>query len=204
MIDESSLMKKLNAWASMPEGKKKMSGKISALASVSGRATTAAGSKVRTEADMHEAVAKFIDILQRNAKEANLPDSVMEHFDKLMASRPIVFPDGSTMILITFGGDLHRDSLENDLGYEGVDNIVALFNNGYKANATVYGWWNGHRPTGSAVAFSSGALDEDYAWVPSKAERRPLRFIQQAVADFNGNYGSDYDAEAVAGSDYKT
>lgn len=193
MIDEALLMKKLNAYAATDAGKKKMSKVISSLSKKDGHVTTAAGSKIRTEADMYEAAAKFIKLLQQNAREAGLPTSIMEHFDDLFASKLITLPSGETMMLITFGGDLHRDSLENDFftsighffEYHGIDNIVALFNNGYKADATVYGLWSSHGD-----------------WVASKPERPPLRFIQQAIADFNGNYGADYGAVAVAGADY--
>lgn len=202
MIDESALMAKLHAWEKVPENRKRMDAKIKEISGRDGVATTAAGSRVRTEEDMLMAADKFIDILQRCAEDANLPESVMAHFRELFASRPVKLPNGETVVVVRFGGDLHRDSLENDLGYEGIDNIVALFNNGYKAGGTVYGWWNGHSPTTAETGYRSGSGENTYAWVPSKAERPALKFIQQAVADFNGNYGADYGAVAIAGEDY--
>ena len=102
---------------------------------------------------------------------------------------------------VYFEDDLHRDSLDNELGYDGIKNIVALFNNGYHAKNYVYGWWDGHRATGDGVLRSG--YDNDFAWVRSKKEREPLRFIQQAVADFNASYGAEYGVTAIAGTAYE-
>ena len=88
-----------------------------------------------------------------------------------------------------------------DLGYEGVDNIVALFNNGYHAKNFVYGWWDGHKATGDGVLRSG--VDTDFAYVRSKKEREALRFIQQAVMDFNASYGAEYGVTAVEGIIYQ-
>ena len=41
----------------------------------------------------------------------------------------------------------------------------------------------------------------DYAWVRSKKERDALKFIQQAIQDFNGNYGSEFNVTAVVAAD---
>lgn len=102
-------------------------------------------------------------------------------------------------IPLYFEGDLHRDSLDNDLGYEGINNIVALFNNGYHAQNYVYGWWDNHSPSGAAIGHS--LYNDNYAWVRSKKERDALKFIQQAISDFNGNYGSEYNITAVIAAD---
>lgn len=135
------------------------------------------------------------------AAEYGLPESVMEHINGLESAGQIrKTPDGYEIALY-FEGDLHRDSLDNDLGYEGVDNIVALFNNGYHARNYVYGWWEGHKATGDGVLRSG--VGTDFAWVRSKKEREPLHFIQQAVHDFNANYGADYGVTAVAGTAYE-
>lgn len=79
------------------------------------------------------------------------------------------------MIPIWFDGDLHRDSLD-PYYYNGVDNIVALLNNGYKAGNAIYGIWSGH--------------GDDNIW--SLQQRAGAGFIQNAVRSFMGNYASDY------------
>lgn len=199
-INIDSIMDKVSAYAKSSVGKELMNKRIRQYAG-SGVKQTAAGDKIPTEEMMWEAVSKFLYVMRVTAAEYDLPESVMEHINGLeSAGRIRETPDGYEISLF-FGGDLHRDSLENDLGYEGVENIVALFNNGYHAKDYVYGWWNGHRATGDSV-LRSGA-DNDFAWVRSKKEREPLRFIQQAVQDFNANYGADYGVTAVAGTIYE-
>ena len=193
-------MSKVSAYAQSSAGKEKMNKRIQQYVS-SGVKQTAAGDKILTEDKMWEAVSKFLYVMRVTAAEYGLPESVMEHINGLESAGQIrKTPDGYEIALY-FEGDLHRDSLDNDLGYEGVDNIVALFNNGYHARNYVYGWWEGHKATGDGVLRSG--VGTDFAWVRSKKEREPLHFIQQAVHDFNVNYGADYGVTAVAGTAYE-
>ena len=136
--------------------------------------------------------------------EPALPESVFAHFDHLDCSRLISLDEkgntGKYVLYVRFDDDLSREALENDLSYEGVRNIVALFNNGYKAGDYVYGYWNNHKLQ-SGSSFHLWSTDTD-AFVRSRLERQGLGFIQQAVDTFNGNYGSMYQAIAIAGDDY--
>lgn len=194
-----SLSSKLNAWVNSAEGQARIQAKLEEYTK-NGVKKTAAGDSVVPEDNAYKAAAKFIEVMQKTAQNYNLPESVMEHIAG-MSSGSIIRAESGFAVPLYFSGDLHRDSLENDLGYDGIDNIVALFNNGYHAQNYVYGWWNGHRPSGEAMARS--LYDTDYAWVRSKKEREALRFIQQAVIDFNGNYGSEYNVTAVASAEYE-
>lgn len=127
-----------------------------------------------TDAMMWEAVAKFLYVMRVTAANYDLPESVLEHINNMESSGQIrKTPDGYEIPLF-FHGDLHRDSLENDLGYDGIENIVALFNNGYHAKNYVYGWRNGHTATGDG-SLRSG-YNTDFAWVRSKKERRTTPF----------------------------
>jgi len=121
-----------------------------------------------------------------------LPDSIAQVGNTLKSTPPKKV-DGGYEVQIKFDKSaLRRDSLGNDLGYDGIDNIVALFNNGYHARNYVYGWWNSHK----------SATGDTYAWVQSKKEREPLRFMQDAVAEFNATYGAKYGIVVELGSDY--
>jgi len=201
MIDEKALRQKIEAFAKTDKGKKLINQKIEFYAGGGNGGKTVSGTRIRTEGDMNRAAIIMIEIMKRNAREAGLPASVMEHFNDLHFTAPVKLPGGDIWIGINFEGDLHRDSLENDegLGYDGIDNIVALFNNGYHAKNYAYGWWNGHHPSNVPV---NSIKYEDYAWVRSKKEREALRFIQQSIADFNGNYSADYGVTAVAAPIY--
>lgn len=198
-ININSIMQKVNAYGRSVNGKLRMKECIEKYAA-DGVNKTAAGDKVITETEMHKAAARLISVLQSTARSYDLPASVMQHFDSLHGSDVYKMPDGSSVIYIYFGGDLHRDSLYSE-GYDGIDNIVALLNNGYHAKNYVYGWWEGHSPSGDN-SYRSGGFDQTDAWIRSRKDRTGLGFIQQAVQDFNGNYGADYNVTAIAGDDY--
>lgn len=203
-----SLQSKLDAYLRSTAAKKKIDAKMSEYYD-SGAKHTASGASLVPEDRMMKASAKFMELLYKNALACDLPESVIKHIRDMCSVSPIQTTDGFELPLF-LSGDLHRDSLDDGWGvgsngYNGIDNIVALFNNGYTASNHVYGWWYGHRGTTPEVRFRSGDLgfgDVGDAWVRSKISREPLHFIQQTIADFNGNYGADYDVTAVAADIY--
>lgn len=198
-INLDSIMKKVTAYSRTDSGKAKMHEVIQRYRSDRVE-KTGAGDRVMTETDMWTAASKMISVLRSTAQSYGLPASVMRHFDNLGCSKIYEMPDGSSVIYIYFEDDLHRDSLYSE-GYDGINNIVALLNNGYHARDYVYGDWDGHRPTGEAV-FDGRSIDTS-AYIRSRKDREGLHFIQQAIQDFNGNYGTDYNVTAVAADDYQ-
>ena len=139
-----SLSSKLSAWIKSPQGQSRLQNKLEEY-NRNGVKKTAAGDSVIPETRIYEAAAKFIQVLQMTAKSYDLPDSVMKHIEGMSSSGTIIQTEEGFEIPLYFEGDLHRDSLDNDLGYEGINNIVALFNNGYHAQNYVYGWWDNHK-----------------------------------------------------------
>lgn len=197
MISESAIMGKLQAYANSTTGKKRMKEVIES-AQRTGR-PLASGEMVVSVKQMTDMANALADMIRRR-----LPESIADVGSTLVSTVPVKRPDGSYEVVLKFDlSALHRDSLDNDLGYDGISNIVALFNNGYHAKNYVYGWWEGHRPTGESV-FRSGPLQGDYAWVRSEKEREALQFMQDAVAEFNTVYGSKYGVVVGLGSDYTT
>ena len=125
----------------------------------------------------------------------------MNHFDSL----DYAIEDsgsGDYECYIYFTDDLSRNSLETDDSQgEGINNIVALFNNGYVASAPKYGWWNGHSPTGESV-YRSGQ-NNNSAYVRSTQARPSLHFMQAAIEDFYKKYKSKYKMSVLLnGSEY--
>ena len=196
-INLGSIMKKIDAYSRSANGKLRMKKCIERYAN-NGVSKTGTGDKVITETEMWTAAAKLIGVLRSTAQSYDLPASVMRHFDSLDCSKIYELPDGTSVIYIYFGDDLHRDSLYSD-GYDGIDNIVALLNNGYHANEYVYGNWNRHVPIGESFDDRS---KETSTYIRSRKDRTGLNFIGQAIRDFNGNYSSDFNVTAVAGEDY--
>lgn len=140
----------------------------------------------------------------RNMIVSRIPQSLSKIKPVVFIDPPTEQTDWSYVVNIHFwDDDLHRDSVENDeTDYDGIENILALFNNGYIASGSVYGWWNGHRPTGEAL--SRGVTgSEDYAWIKTRPEREGLRFMQDARDEFLAKYGSKYTVKVKLGSDYE-
>lgn len=194
-INLASISQKCKEWSETPEGKQRMKAAISENARA-GRAATGCGGKITTLADMRRLSAEMIRMLQMAAADASygLPDSVKAHFNSLDY---IVTDggDGSYEVAIYFRDDLSRPSLWNDQDYEGIHNIVALFNNGYVASAQTYGWWEGHRPTGEWSSYASGGYDAADAYIRSNIGRPSLHFMQRAVEDFLSKYQAHYNVQ---------
>ena len=138
-INIASIMNKVGAYSRSVNGKLRMRECIQRY-SDEGKGKTEAGDKIITEKDMHMAAAKMIQVLRSTAQSYALPASVMSHFDSLDTSSIIEMPDGSSIICIYFGGDLHRDSLAPK-DYSGIDNVVALINNGYGEHPSMAKVW---------------------------------------------------------------
>lgn len=172
-------MGKVEAYAKTPAGKKKMSDKIAYYRSgsdphVASTGKTYGGGKIMTVDQMIDAAKDFVAMLKRSAASANLPSSVMEHVESFMFTTPYITQDGSASIDIYMSEAPGRASLYPEkYGY--VDNIVAVFNNGYDTNGKrVYGKWHGE---------NTASLDK----------RQGSFFIQSAVSEFLNKYGTEYD-----------
>lgn len=200
-INMGSIMSKVRVYNRSVEGKLRMKEYINQCRA-DGRQQTYGGSTVITNEVMMSAAGKLIQLIQEAARSCGLPESVMNHLYNLDISEPIQRQDGSSVMYIYFSGDLRRESLEatdDSADYwasrgfgkhtgEGINNIVALFNNGYSKDSikTVFGLWA-----------STGEI------VHNKTERDGLYFIQRAVDEFNTSWAHLYDATAIAGSEYQ-
>ncbi len=189
-INMSSIMNKVKAYASSKEGKERTRAVLKKYRE-EGRLTTDGGGEVLTKATMSRLAQELINILKTTANSYDLPNSVMAHFDSLTATFEDLGND-KFACYIYFADDLSRESLETDYNQgDGINNIIALFNNGYVASAPKYGWWNGHSPTGESLNRAMTGT-ESYAYVQSKQARPSLRFMQAAIEDFYSHYKSKY------------
>lgn len=177
-IDANAIMNKLNAYAKTSEGKKKMDAKIQSYRKGSDPAVRASGKtygggSIMTEMEMINAAKDFISMLKMAGASAGLPASVMEHVESFRFTTPRIEPDGSATIQIYMSDAPGRASLyPQKYGY--VDNIVAIFNNGYTAENKVYGKWHGK-------------------YVSSLDKRQGSFFMQKAIDAFMDKYGSEFD-----------
>lgn len=187
-INMGSILDKLYAWERSDKGQKRIQSTVNKYVRNNVRKTEA-GSRVLTESDMKEAAKKLVQTIRNTALGCNLPASVAAHFGSLKVGKLQRQPDGSYIIEINFTDDLTRESLQPEK-YGGVRNIIAIFNNGYpsdrgrsEAISHVSGWWHGKETT--ALEFRQG-----------------LYFMQDAVNDFNLNYGMPLGMYAEVGAVY--
>lgn len=208
-LNMASIMKKVNAWAKSPAGMARCDKAIQVAIKTNG-GVLKSGKKVLTDQIVEDAVNKFIHTLVVSAESHGIPASVLNHLITADSGRlwyeQTKLGSYQGVVYIYFGGDMTRPSIiddyEDDEGNHGAKNIVHLFNNGYHAKGYAYGYWDNHRykPIGedwnSYRSAHSSVEGFDAAYIRSRKDREGLYFIQQAVDDFNGNYGSMYNATA--------
>ena len=176
-ININSIMKKVKAYAKDDEGKKRMDQRVNELR-LGKNGKTDGGDYVATIEDMNTAAFDMEAEAKNVAKSHRLPDSILDHFDSLRHGAP--YYDKALeryRVDIYFEDNLYRPSLEINDGPmkgqrtgDGIDNIVSLFDTGYVAHGQVFGLWRGHESRGV---------------IPSLMYRKPLRFMEEAVEDFN-------------------
>ena len=215
-INIASIQSKLESYAKSTEGKAKIAGTLQQMQE-DGLEQTAGGSLIISKKVMDEIADELMDTVRNSARSSDFAataTSVIDHFDHLSKGELIKEKDGSYRYDITFEGktdgensSLARKSLDDGdyhAEQEYLQNIVALFNNGYRdghPTSYKYGWWFGHKPTGEAY-FRSGWYDSTDAWVRSKIDRPALQFMQRAVEDFNAKYETKYGIKAVLSAEY--
>ena len=187
-INLGSVLAKVDDWEESDKGRKRMKKTLDNYVR-NNVGKTQAGSPVLTRKAMIDYGNKLIQAIQNTALSCDLPDSVAAHFSSLKRGKTTILPDGSYVMEISFTDDLTRESLEPQR-YCGVRNIVAIFNNGYPADAgrseaisNVYGWWHGN-------------------YIHALGARQGLHFMQTAVDYFNQTYGSQFGIHATVGEIY--
>ena len=188
VINMDSILDKVYAWERSDKGQKKIQGTVNKYVR-SNVSKTKAGGRVVTQRDMLDAAQKLVQTIKDTAHGCDLPTSVLAHFDSLSIGKPQRQADDSYTIEINFTDDLTRESLQPEK-YGGVRNIIAIFNNGYPADRSrseaishVSGYWRGKETV--ALEFRPG-----------------LYFLQDAVNDFNMNYGMHLGMYAELGAVY--
>ena len=216
-INIASIQSKLETYAKSTEGKAKIADTLQQMQE-DGLEQTAGGSLIISKKKMSEIADELMDIVRNSAHSSGFAataTSVLDHFDHLNKGELIKEKDGSYRYDITFEGktdgensSLARKSLDDGDFHAEQDylqNIVALFNNGYRDGHPTnykYGWWFDHKPTTLDVAYRTGGYDSNDAWVRSKIDRPALQFMQRAVEDFNAKYETKYGIRAVLSAEY--
>ena len=179
-INKASIQAKVRQFGNTPAGKAKAENVLQTKIETGVSLCTIIGD-VTTEADMVAAGQHMKALLLSHA--SGMPASLLGLVSAIDVGAPVNCGDGKYTITLNFSGNLVRQSLAPSV-YDPVDNILALFNNGYNARNFVFGEWPGHGYTGSKLA------------------RLGNHFVNRACATFNSVYGSQYHAKAEANSQY--
>lgn len=162
-----------------------------------GRNKTAGGSQVMTVDIMKRAASAMINKLKEVAGSKSLPESVIGHFNSLTATEPMLYDNGKKYkVDISFGDNLSRLSFQIAYGKrkgqytgkksKGIDNIVSLFDTGMDSDFMAYGLWDGYEMLGPVAGLT---------------HRDELRFMSEAVSEFNLEYGDLYNVYAYISAD---
>lgn len=188
-VNADSIAKKVKAYVDSSKGKQRMKSTLDGYIKKN-VSETKAGSRVLTESDIMAAGEALARMIKAAANSSDIPASVASDIDSLRPGKLKKMPDGSYTLEFSFTADLSRPSLE-PYKYGGVDNIVAIFNNGYPADKgkqeaikNVWGYWHG-------------------AYIHALGYRQGLHFMQAAVNDFNANYGAKFNMFATLADCYK-
>ena len=178
-INENAIQSKVRAFGQTSTGKSLIKQAIQTKMETGVSICKITGNIV-DEAKMMEAANKMKSLLSQYSM--GLPASIQAIVNNVWIGPLRNIGDGKYEIDLSFQGSFTRPSLiPTRYGY--VDNIVALFNNGYYAKHVVWAEHFGVK-------------------VGSRQERSGLHFVNQAVSTFNSTCGLQYNAKAEASWEY--
>lgn len=152
---------KLAAWAKSPEGQKKLQ--------QAQKSAVRSGKQFGSGQDQQKLTAFYADRLM-NILDRHITDAGYDFADYLGVVDTRVAESGQFEVHIDFDPEEIRRPSLYEAGYpEGVHDIVALLNRGYRADDSVYGQWRG-------------------AAVKSLPARDGLHFLEAAIEEFNTRY----------------
>lgn len=187
-INTGAIMGKVGNYVSSSAGRKKISNSLNGTGS-----GNSCGDLELRRLEMIMAGREMVALLRQHAASAGLPASVMSHMESFIAGAPMIKDDGSGSVAISMSSDPSRPSMYPEK-YSGINNIVAIFNNGYDAGNVVYG-----KPE---VEIEGQLSIDGFFYTKSKQHRDGLGFMQSAVAEFNAKCGGKYNVTAVLGGPY--
>lgn len=181
IINTGVIAEKINSYVKSTSGKKKIYEKLQSMD--------------KENTDIAKSLAGLLgEYIAYTAEEYELPRSVINLVTQIEYSVGTVVKkknERAVEIGMHFTGDLYRMSLSKEDGRttgDGIDNIIALFNNGYTARKSVKGIWHGHEELGT---------------INSVKHRDPTNFLQDAINDFINDYAGEYNITVSLSPKYK-
>jgi hypothetical protein len=196
-----------------PAGQKKLSDKLGEYRKT-GVSKTAAGSQLVTTTVLNQMASRLRELIIEEADKAQsyhagrnglvvgLPDSVRRNIQSFQLTS--AYDDGKDYVMnFYFTDDLYRPSVDTGntkYVYGGIDNIIALYNNGYYTPKRTYGLW---RRGGNALAISDdGRSTGNGEWITTRNRMPDNEFMQKAEERFNAEFGAKYGVRLILGDAY--
>ena len=172
-VNMESILSKAKKYTNTPQFQDKVRKKVDSIILSNGSTGMSGGSKISI-GGLRMAAEKFIEVLKNEISNSNIAisDVISLEYDT-----PKKVGINRYQIEIWFSNDLHRESLAPDK-YDGIDNVVALFNNGYTAHNAVHGTWHGQE-------------------IYSLTNRAGIHFIDSAIRSYMANYASEYGVVSI-------
>lgn len=198
-IDMDSIMKKVKAYSESPNGQEEME-----KATINKMETSGGSAKFMNIMEIGHLASILVETIAW-AAEARFPKGVSEPLNDFIIFDPVLAEINDSYIwyevdiVYSSPEGLYRPSLAidkegNRRTGEGVKNIVALLENGYHANAPVYGYWEGHSDDKKIKSLQhrsgAGVINEEVTkW---------LKYVRQrAKVDINFNEGVFEDIDTL-------
>lgn len=170
----ASILAKANRYLNGAEGKRRIRELTDKV--MLGEITLSSGGGRGTIHTPEEAADKFIEVLRRTIASSGLSIDAFDAISDFDYTRAVKVGD-KYIVNVYFVDDMHRDSLY-PMGYNGISDLASLLDSGYSAKNYVYGDWHGER-------------------IRSRTTFPGVHFMDQAVADFMGNYASEYNVDEI-------
>ena len=123
---------------------------------------------------VEEAGLKFANVLLHSIYASGLDPEVEARLESVDVGKPIKISDGKYMISVYFDTDLDRGTMSTKKDYYNI-NLARLYNNGVDHVMDRIFEWDGHGGLHVSRNVITGA-----------------HFAEQAVNDFLGNFGTEY------------
>lgn len=172
-IDMTSILAKARACMEKEETKKEVRKVVDDV--MRGEAMIRASGDVHTIDDI---ASKFIEVLRWEIENSGLSPNAINSISDIGYSYSAISDSNDYLICVFFTKDLSRPSLMESK-YGSINDLAELFNDGvdHKMRA-VHGTWHG-----------------DEVW--SRTVIPGTHFMEQAITDFMGNYGYEYNVKNI-------
>ena len=207
-----SIESKIQEFLKSSAGKKKIKLSLKSISKSTG--VTASGQKVASEKLANEFANELGQMFKEEAEACGVPDSVLTDMTPVIQIQKdtedvfkavISFKGGAGVGNNRAGKPLFRPSLYPESpDYDGLDNIIAFYNNSGKTPSNyTYGWWDGHNQGHDKYLDMRNPVGSNngFVWIRSRRWSPAYGFMAAAKEKFLSKHPG-YQLDIILGDDY--